>query len=111
MTVLARCLRSLALASLPACCVSSGSPAAAGRDRLGAVVDRAVRPLLGEHSAPGVAVAVTVGGWSHVYCYGVAARATGVPVTPDTVFEIGSISKTFTATLFCRAEVRGLVAR
>jgi beta-lactamase class C len=111
MTVLARCLTSLALASLPACCVSTGSPAAAERDRLGAAVDRAIRPLLDEHGAPGVAVAVTVGGRSQVYCFGVAARATGVPVTPDTLFEIGSISKTFTATVFCQAEARGLIAR
>jgi hypothetical protein len=111
MTVLARCLRSLALASLPACCASTGSHAAAGRERIGAAVDRAIRPLLDEHRAPGVAVAVTVGGRSHVYCHGVAALATGAPVAPGTLFEIGSISKTFTATLFCHAEVRGSIAR
>src|SRR5215207_1013827 len=54
---------------------------------------------MAEHGIPGMVVAVTVDGRRQFFTYGVAARDTGAPVTPDTLFEIGSVSKTFTATL------------
>jgi beta-lactamase class C len=46
-------------------------------------------------------------GQSYVFNYGTASRATGKPINDDTLFEIGSVSKTFTATLASYAEVDG----
>lgn len=75
--------------------------------RLRAIVDGAVRPVMARHDIPGMAVAVTVDGRAHVFSYGVADKRTRAPVTPSTLFEIGSVSKTLTATLAGVALVSG----
>ncbi|MCX7217863.1 MAG: beta-lactamase, partial [Burkholderiales bacterium] len=72
-----------------------------------AAVDAAIRPLMAEHDVPGMAVAVTVNGQAMFFQYGVASRANQTPVSETTLFEIGSISKTFTATLATYAQVLG----
>ncbi len=72
-----------------------------------AVVDAAVRPVIARNDLPGLAVGVTVGGRSFVFNYGVASKATHAPVDDQTLFEIGSISKTFAATLGAQAQVQG----
>lgn len=73
----------------------------------GAVVERAFAPLLDQYDIPGMAVAVTVDGREHFYEFGVSSRQTREPVTEDTLFEIGSVSKTFTATLAGYAATHG----
>ncbi|MDQ7248744.1 class C beta-lactamase [Dongia sedimenti] len=70
-------------------------------------VDEAVRPLLAQHGIPGMAVGVTLAGRRHFVEYGSASPQQKIPVTRDTLFELGSISKTFTATLAALAEVEG----
>lgn len=85
-------------------------PAAAQADdaaRIAAAVDAAFRPLLQAHDVPGMAVAVTVGGRQHFFQYGVASRESGQPVTRDTLFELGSVSKAFTATVAGYAAATG----
>ncbi|MGE8153496.1 class C beta-lactamase [Pseudomonas vancouverensis] len=69
------------------------------QDQLESVVNAAVRPVMQAEGIAGMAVAVTVNGQPHYFNYGVAAKETGNAVTQDTLFEIGSVSKTFTATL------------
>ena len=59
------------------------------------------------YGVPGMAVGVVVNGQTYVCDYGVASKATGKPVTNDTLFEIGSVSKTFTATLTSYAQITG----
>ena len=71
------------------------------------VVDRAVQPVMVSYSIAGMAVGLTIAGRPYVFNYGVASRATGKPVTNDTLFELGSISKTFTATLAGYAQAIG----
>src|SRR5580692_8907881 len=71
------------------------------------VVDRAVQPVMLSYSIAGMAVGLTIAGRSYIFNYGVASRATGKPVTNDTLFELGSISKTFTATLASYAQASG----
>ncbi|MBQ0823711.1 beta-lactamase [Microvirga sp. HBU67558] len=87
------------------------SPAlAAGSDRDAKVrqaVDAAVKPVIERFGIPGLAVAVTVDGRRHFMDYGVASKDPRVPVTRETLFELGSISKTFTATLATLAAVEG----
>ena len=55
-------------------------------------------PLKENDRVPGVAVAVR---WNkkivHLNCYGYANLETGAKITPDTVFDLGSLSKQFTA--------------
>lgn len=67
--------------------------------KLTATVEHTVSPLLAQHDVPGIAVGVTAGGQQYFFSYGVASREAQTPVTEDTLFEIGSISKTFAATL------------
>jgi CubicO group peptidase (beta-lactamase class C family) len=55
--------------------------------------------LLAEHRVPGAAVAVSVGGQVIDVAAGVLSRATAVEATVDSVFQVGSITKVWTATL------------
>jgi beta-lactamase class C len=70
-------------------------------------VDDAVKPLIAQYAIPGMAVAVTIDGNRYFIDYGVASKAPRRPVTRDTLFELGSISKTFTAALAAYAELEG----
>src|SRR5688572_4268321 len=61
-------------------------------------VDDYVRTVLAERHTPGVAVAVIKNGKVvKLKGYGVASVEFNVPVTTETVFEIGSVSKQMTA--------------
>jgi CubicO group peptidase (beta-lactamase class C family) len=55
----------------------------------------------------GMAVAVLKDGKAHYFNYGVANRESGAGVSEQTLFEIGSVSKTLTATLGAYAVVKG----
>lgn len=55
--------------------------------------------LLGRHGVPGAAVAVSRGDDVVDVAAGVLNRATGVTATTDSLFQIGSITKVWTATL------------
>ena len=59
------------------------------------------------YKIPGLIVGVTSRGKHQFYSVGVASRADSQPVTPDTLFELGSISKVFNVTLAALAEQRG----
>jgi len=87
--------------------LSTHSHAAEDRAEVEKVVAQAVQPVMQRYGIPGMAVGVVVDGHGQVYDYGVASKATGRPVTDDTLFELGSVSKTFTATLASYAQVGG----
>jgi len=59
------------------------------------------------HGIPGVAVAVLAGGQEYVKGYGVTNVEHPVPVDGDTVFRIGSTTKTFTGTAAMRLVEQG----
>lgn len=67
-------------------------------------------PVAAEHDVPGLVVAVAVRGQRYFFEHGVTARQGGGAATRDTIFEIGSVSKCFTATLAAHAAVRGRLA-
>ncbi|WP_421281958.1 FOX/MOX family class C beta-lactamase [Aeromonas taiwanensis] len=76
-------------------------------DPLDGMVGEVIRPLLKEHRIPGMAVAVVKDGQARYFNYGMADRERGIPVSELTLFEIGSVSKTLTATLGAYAVVKG----
>jgi beta-lactamase class C len=80
---------------------------AADDARLKAITDAAIKPVMEKNGIPGLAVAISVDGENHVFTYGVMSKSTGQPVTPQTLFELGSISKIFTVTLSTYAEAQG----
>jgi len=84
-----------------------GHAAAQADDTLQARVDPLIRTLMQEQGIAGMAVAVYAHGQAHYFNYGVASKAKGTPVTQDTLFEVGSLSKTYTATLAALASAEG----
>lgn len=55
--------------------------------------------LRAKHHVPGASLALLVDGTVHELASGVLHRGTGVEATTDTVFQMGSIAKVYTATL------------
>lgn len=72
-----------------------------------AVIDQQFKPLLAQYNIPGLAVAVTLNGQHYFVNYGVASKQSLQPVRNDTLFELGSVSKTFNATLAGYAQAQG----
>ncbi|TWD51621.1 class C beta-lactamase [Pseudomonas sp. SJZ131] len=99
LTILAACL---ALGSTGACLAQARTD-----QQIETSVDAAIRPIMQSQGVPGIAVAVTVDGNAHYFNYGVASKESGEKVTKNTLFEIGSLSKTFTATLLAYAQATG----
>ena len=76
-------------------------------------VGELLQSLLGSHAAargvPGASVAVVVDGEIVEHAVGLLSTATRVETTVDTVFQIGSITKVWTATLVMQLVDEGLV--
>lgn len=68
-----------------------------------------IRSEMETHGVPGVAVGLLLDGEPLTWGFGVASVETGQPVTPDTLFQIGSITKVFTATLVMRLVEQGVL--
>ena len=90
-----------------AAAVSQTGTAATDQARIDATVNDAARAVMEQHGIPGLAIAITTQGQQRFYSYGLASKATQQPVTQRTLFEIGSVSKTLTATLAAYAETQG----
>ena len=69
------------------------------RGPLDAAVAAAIRPTMAQYRIPGMAVAIHAHGQRYYFNYGVASKADNQPVTAETLFEIGSVSKLYGATL------------
>ena len=105
--------KSLLFSTLMSSCLIASSTYGESNDKqeeISRVMDSVIRPLMQEYEIPGMAVAVIVDGKSYFYNYGVASLKTRQPITDKTLFEIGSASKTFTATLASYAQVKGKLA-
>lgn len=81
--------------------------AAPDTSQIRSVVDAAILPLMSRHDIPGMAVGLTIDGQTYKFNYGVASKEPSAPVNGSTLFEIGSVSKTFTATLAAYAQATG----
>ena len=59
-------------------------------------------------NTPGIAIGLTHRERIlHVGCYGLANQETGLPVTPEILFQIGSISKSFTSIVLLQLQEQG----
>lgn len=90
--------------------IAISKPGQQPRSSTRSIVGAAIRPAMLKYNIPGMAVGVTDGGRSLVINYGIASTKTGRPVTDDTLFELGSVSKTLTATLASYAQVQGYLS-
>jgi len=70
-----------------------------------AVVGRAARKFMGDAHAVGLSVGVLKGGRTYTYNYGEVAKGGRQPPTAHTIYEIASITKTFTGVLLAQAAV------
>ncbi|MFI6816880.1 serine hydrolase [Nonomuraea sp. NPDC050328] len=83
----------------------SGAPDDLGGVRVAALgevgewLKRRLPELLGEHDVPGAVVAIGIGDEVVEAAAGLLSRTTGVGVTTDSIFQIGSVTKVLTATL------------
>ncbi|MGH3296968.1 MAG: serine hydrolase domain-containing protein [Trebonia sp.] len=78
-------------------------------DDISGWVSEKLPALLAEHKVPGAAIAVYANGEVFDFASGVLSHATGVEATADSVFQIGSITKTWTATLVMQLADEGLL--
>ncbi|WP_407078960.1 class C beta-lactamase [Acinetobacter ursingii] len=72
-----------------------------------AVIDQQFKPLLAQYNIPGLAVGVSLNGQHYFVNYGVASKQTQQAVSSHTLFELGSVSKIFNATLAGYAQATG----
>ncbi|MEV0280492.1 serine hydrolase domain-containing protein [Streptomyces sp. NPDC050610] len=89
---------------------SSGAGADPRLDALRTWLNGRLPTLLDEHRVPGAAVAVSVGDAVIDVAAGVLSKRTGVEATPDSVFQIGSITKVWTTTLAMQLVDEGKLA-
>ncbi|MDQ4214536.1 serine hydrolase domain-containing protein [Microbacterium capsulatum] len=73
------------------------------------VLDERVPALLDELQVPGVGIGLSLGGESVATGYGVTNLEHPLPVTGDTIFQVGSISKTFVGLIAAQLEAEGLL--
>jgi beta-lactamase class C len=67
------------------------------------IVEQKVQPILPKGGGGGVAVAVRIDGKTSFFNYGMADNAQNRPVTPDSIFNLGSVGKVFATTLLAQA--------
>lgn len=72
------------------------------------VVETYAKSAVDEGTAIGVAVGVTMGGRRQFFAYGLADVARRTRATPDTIFQIGSVTKIFTTAILGQNTVVGM---
>lgn len=85
----------VALFSLSASCVAADLSS----QQVTSLVKAAIEPLMEQQEIPGMSVAVLYKGRAQFVNFGVADLESRRRVTENTLFELGSVSKTFTGTL------------
>lgn len=76
-------------------------------DRYAEPIGDIVGVLMQQEQIPGMSVAIIAGDEQRIYDFGYASLETGTKVTRSTLFEIGTMSRLFSATLAAHAEQEG----
>ena len=97
-------------ASRPGSAPVGSAASAQDAEALFAQLDAKIEAAMADYHIPGVAVAVSYRGQEHVRGYGVTNVDYPQPVDGDTLFRIGSVTKTFTATTVMRLVEQGRLA-
>ncbi|KQB53311.1 class C beta-lactamase [Pseudomonas endophytica] len=105
-----RKLSALTASALVLCAQAGLSHAEAFSADIEDSVQKAAKTVMQQYAIPGLVIAISNNGKQQFYSFGLASKATEARVTPDTLFEVGSISKLFTATLASYAQVEGLLS-
>ena len=71
------------------------------------LAERSFSSAIASYDIPGLVVGMTMRGQHYFYSTGLASREEDIATSPDTLFELGSISKIFNASLAALAEQRG----
>lgn len=100
-------LSAMTLSLVGLCAFANAALAQNPEPALDAAVQDGARKVMQAYAVRGLVIAVSVNGKQHFYNFGVASKATKEPMSPDTLFEVGSISKVFTATLATYAQAKG----
>ena len=90
--------------------MSGAAQAADSNHALKIEVDKQAKLLMEEHDIPGMSFGIIIDGKSYLYNYGLADKQARIPVSENTIFELGSISKTFAATLASYSELNGTLS-
>ena len=73
------------------------------------ILHEQVKAFFKKAKAPGLIIGISQNGEKKFYSYGLADSANKQPFTAQTIFEIGSITKTFTANLLFQLNGQGIV--
>ncbi|HET7553863.1 MAG TPA: serine hydrolase domain-containing protein [Gemmatimonadaceae bacterium] len=99
-------LRCAAAGALTLSLLFSAATAAAGAQQTGVKVDSLARAFRAQHSTPALVVGVVNSTGERILPYGIAGDGS-TPVTGDTRFEVGSVTKIFTSLLLARMVENG----
>ncbi|WP_126651034.1 class C beta-lactamase [Chryseobacterium aureum] len=103
-----RSLKNISVAVLGLSFLSScNNPKKENTSDLTNYLDTLVKPVMEKNEIPGLSIAITIDGKHTFFNYGLASKADKTEVTNQTLFELGSVSKTFTATLASLSQVNG----
>jgi len=87
---------------------SSSTPKQSAKvDSIETIVKKTIRSFMQQHQIPGAAMALYINDTPHLFHFGYAHKEKKIPVTENTIFEIGSISKVFTNILLAHEILDG----
>jgi serine-type D-Ala-D-Ala carboxypeptidase/endopeptidase len=95
------------LLAIIAPCVASFGEESVSPQQTRTLVDRLGNKLIERPESVGLSIGITVNGQQEFFNFGKIAKDSSQPPDQDTIYEIGSVSKTMTGTLLAQAVIEG----